>query len=394
MRYESTRANVRWWDRTIIATDNQWLRLQGRHGTSPIDTWSIVLEHRTRPALPLPVLALADFVAHSENLADPESWWLLHWVAWALEDLLHILPAPSPQASGTTMPSEALDVGTQKLIDSLLIGQPSISWPTTDRAQLQTLVYLGQHLWSFPPDLVRQLVETTVLLDEEDAQPISDVEAESNMDAKQRRLSGPALLGQLSGWYCWRNLALKVRGVVVHSSAPYFLLTLRQALILSHPDAPSIDDADFYRLCDGMIGISTHRSFLELFEDDEDIDMADAARASAQAHVLKYAQESATGTYTPTGQWDIPLTLRFPLFETLNLGGVQLISTPQGCWVRLLPEDGSWGCLVWWTPQIEPSIPLAFTLGTTRDHGCVWSLHEVLWALWRDLRIDGAPRAV
>lgn len=96
IRYESSKSNVRWWDRTIIAMDDQWLRLQGRQGTSPIDTWSIVLEHRTRPALPLPVLALADFVAHSENLADPESWWLLHWVAWhsktSFISYLHLLP--------------------------------------------------------------------------------------------------------------------------------------------------------------------------------------------------------------------------------------------------------------------------------------------------------------
>lgn len=392
--HESSLSNARWWDRTVLATDDQWLRLQGRHRTNPADTWKMIFEDRARPALPLPVLALADFVAHSETLADPELRWLFNWVAWALDDLLYIAPAPLPQASGLIVPSETLDVAVQTMIDVLMKEQSPIPWPDTDGAQLQTLAHLGQHLWSFPPDLVRQLVDTTVLIDEKDVPSILDMEDEHDIEAKKHRLSGPALLAQLSGWYCWRKGIPRVRGLTIRSSTLYFLLTLRQAVILSHPDAPSIDDADLGRLCDGMIGISSQRSFPKLFEDYEDISMASVSRASSHAHILKYSQEAMAGTYTPTGLWDIAPTPRFPLFETLDLRVIRLISTPEGFWVRLLPQDGAWGCVLWWTPQIEPSVPLAFALGTTRDHGLVWSLHEALWTLWRDLRIDGAPRTI
>lgn len=393
IRYESSSSNARWWQRTIFATDGQWLRLQGRQGTNPVDTWHMLLEHRDRPVIPLPILALADFVAHEENLADPKSWWHFHWFAWALENLLNRLPASPYQSGGLTMLPQELDSMVQAIIDALLTGAPTIPWPTTDGTQLQTLVHLGEHVWSFPPALVRQLVDATVLLDERGSETVSDVEDTVSTDDydKKHILTTPGQLVELSGWYCWRRQVPQVRGLTIRTSALHFPLTVRQAFVLTHPDAPSIEDADLAVLCDGIIGNSSQRSFIELFEDDETINMSDMPGATHRAGVLASSQEAGTGTHTPIGHWDIPPSLCSPLFATLSLRAVRLLSTTQGFWVRLIPNDGEWGVILWWTPQLDPSLSFAFALGTERNHEFVWSFHEVLWGLWRDIRLSGAP---
>lgn len=58
MHYEHRRADDHWWQRTITATDAQWLRLSGRDGSSPHDTWSKLLDYRERSVIPLPTLVL------------------------------------------------------------------------------------------------------------------------------------------------------------------------------------------------------------------------------------------------------------------------------------------------------------------------------------------------
>lgn len=366
MRYTHDQANMRWWQRTITATDDQWLRLSGRHGADPADTWHQLLNHPDRPVLPLPLLVLTDFAAYAGTQAQPETWWLLHWVAWAIDDLLRFSPLPPSTSGGLTIVPDTLDATINMLVDAVLDGHGSLPWPTADGIQLQVLIRLGELIWSFPPNLVRRLIQSFVSRNDQD-NGLSDVEHadESQAEDDHRPVVGPGQLVQVSGMHWWRAGAPTIRHLPVHMSRLAFPALAQQALVVMHPDAPMIDDRDLARLCDGSIGYeSDSPSPVHTMENDT-ADLSDFSPAVARRRIARYVQEAAINTTIPTGgQWDIPASSHFPLFRACALRAIRVMALPTGCWVRFLPRDDGWGKVLWWGPQVEPAACLAFALGT------------------------------
>lgn len=388
VRYELGQVNARWWQRTIEATDNQWLRLSGRDGTNPANTWSKILNEDKRPVLPLPMLVLADFVAYATNPMQPEAWWLFNWAAWALDHLLRLNPLPPSTKGGMTVVPTALETMTHALIEAMLDGDAVLPWPTTDGAQLQTLIRLGELVWSFPPDLVRRLVAAFVALSEQETEDTDDLR---NGQANSL-LVCPGQLVQLSALHCWRTGVPRVRQLSIHMSTTGFPALLQQALIVTHPDAPSIEDVDLARLCDGTIGHASDPPSPIQSHYNDVIDLSDFSPDASRIRIAAYTQEVATRTTSlPIGQWDVASTAHFPLFRAFDLRAVRVFTLPDGCWVRLLPHRDRWGKVLWWIPQVEPPACLAFGLGTGREDVLVWAVHETMWMLWRDIQVSGIP---
>lgn len=386
VRYEHSQVNTRWWQRIIVATDDQWLRLSGRDGTHPHETWSQILNERDRPVIPLPMLILGDFVAYAENQAQPETWWLFHWVVWAIDELLRFSPLSPSTKGGTTISPESLEATTQALVDALLDGNSLIPWPTSDGVQLQTLIRLGELVWSFPPDLVRRLVTAFVALNERDSKLLQNPRGQQ----ADSPFIGPGQLVQMSALYLWRTEVPKVRQMSLHMSTFAFPTLIQQALILTHPDAPPIEDTDLAHLCDGGIGQESDPPSPVHAAYNNAVNHPDFSPIASRARIAIYAQESLLGTLPlPDGQWEVAATSRFPLFTALDLQAVRVIALAQGCWVRLIPRHGGWGKVLWWLPQIEPHLCLAFGLGTEREHALVWAVHETMWMLWHEVRGRG-----
>lgn len=388
VRYEQCQANARWWQRTVTATDDQWLRLSGRSGTSPANAWSTILGERSRPVLPLPMLVLGDFVAYMEDQVRPETWHFFHWVVWGLDDLLRFSPLPPSRTGEVTDAPESIHTMTHALIDAVLDGSSFIPWPIVDGVQLQTLIYLGELIWSFPASLVRRFVTTMVVLNERN-------HGHKHLPPSQQITSplvGPGQLLQLSGIHLWRTQLPHVRQLSLRMSAFAFPALLQQALILTHPDAPSVQDADLAHLCNGTIGYESDPPAPVQPRYNDAVNLPEFSPILARARIAAAARELAIEAATiPVGQWDIPTSSRFPLFRAIDLRAIRILATPEGCWVRLLPYSEEWGKVLWWKPQIDPPACLAFALGTGREHALVWAVHETIWMLWRDLRISGTP---
>lgn len=237
VRYEDSRGNARWWQRTIVATDGQWLRLSGRDQTNPADTWSDLLNDHHRRTLPLPLLVLTDFIAHAENHAQSQSQWLFYWVAWALDDLLRLSPLPPSRMGGTSTMPELIDNMAHRVMEALIAGNLLIPWPTTDGAQLQTLIRIGEIVWSFPPALVRQLVNSFVTLNQRDMRDA--VDPDDRQDAvdlgdQQVEDSFVGQLVQLSGIHWWRAGAPQLRQLPFRMSTMAFPTLIQQALVVRH----------------------------------------------------------------------------------------------------------------------------------------------------------------
>lgn len=171
-----------------------------------------------------------------------------------------------------------------------------------------------------------------------------------------------------------------------------FPALFQQALILTHPDTPHIEDTDLGRLCDGAIGQASDPPAPVQSAYHDAVNLPAFAPSEARARIATYAEEAGTETLgAPVGQWDIPASSRLPLFRACDLRALRVMTCPDGCWVRLLPPGAAWGKLLWWVPQLEPPACLAFALGTGRSHPFAWAVHETMWMLWRDLRSRGVP---
>lgn len=386
-RYEQRRTNARWWQRTVTATDDQWLRMSGRDGTTPADTWSVILDDDRRPVLPLPVLVLADFVVSVQNEVQPETWPLFHWVTWAVDDLLGLTPLPQSAVGGLTNVIESIDAMTYALIDAVLDGSSSIPWPTTDGAQIQTLTRLGALVWSFPSDLVRRVVSTLVALNERHDAP-RRTPPDQQTDSVR---FGPGQLLQLSGIHLWRTQIPHIRRLAPRMSTFAFPALLQQALVLNHPDAPLIEDADLAHLCDGTIGYETDPPALVQPQYNDAVNLPEFSPTRSRARITAYIRESVMEVSPlSSGLREVRANSRFPLFRALELRAVLVFGTPEGCWVRLLPRSGEWGKVLWWVPQIDPPACLAFALGTGCEHALVWAVHETMWMLWHTLQASEA----
>ena len=386
--YETRRTNGRWWHRIAHGADNQWLRLSGREGTSPEDTWRIILSDRARPLLSLSVLVLADFVAHAADSAEPDAWWLFHWVTWGLEELFQLYPPPVSTTAGLSMSVVEIDAAALGIAESLIDGTNTIAWPASDGDQLQSLAALGAYLWSFPPDLVRRLIQLTIdTPNRSSATARSAVNEISRVDrnAQQRAFAGPGIFAQLSGVHVWRTDSVSVRGLPIHTSSFYFLKVIQQALVLNDPDAPLIDNTYLARLCDRALLNLSPEPFGDLSQSHDLSLLTRFSRTTSQGQIAEWSRKSSGEAITHPTLLEYTTLPDSSLFAALELRTIRLVSLPEGLWVRLFPEDGSWGRVFWWFPNIEPPDCVPFALGIEREHPLVWVVHEALWMVWRDL---------
>lgn len=201
-------------------------------------------------------------------------------------------------------------------------------------------------------------------------------------------LVGPGQLLQLSGIHLWRTQLPLVRQLSVRMTTFAFPTLLQQALVLTYPDAPSIQDADLAQLTDGTIGYESDPPALVQLPYNAAVNLPDFSPALSRTRITALV---AAGRTLSVGQRDIPADGRFPLFRACDLRAMRLMVLPEGCWVRLLPHRDAWGKVLWWRPQLEPPVCLAFALGVGREHPLVWAVHETMWMLWREMSDTGAP---
>lgn len=108
-------------------------------------------------------------------------------------------------------------------------------------------------------------------------------------------------------------------------------------------------------------------------------------------HVRTFHRQAQDGLEVALGQWEWFVADNLPILQVLGFQVVRIVAVPHGLWGRLIPRSGGWGHVVWWTPQIDPSVGLLFPLNIIPTGLATWSLHVALWELWRDLVVTGQP---
>jgi hypothetical protein len=183
-----------------------------------------------------------------------------------------------------------------------------------------------------------------------------------------------------------------IRGLSLQSSGVKFRAAWQQILVLMHPDAPLVEDSALEWLCDGMIGCSDLPPSLEFAYVGWGSFQPPVSHAEYLGRITTLSQEADSGTYSPTGQWEFLVPEDQSVLLALGVARFRLVAVSTGYWIRLFPLHESWGMVLWWCPQVEPSICLPFMLGTAAGSSQVLALHEVFWEFWRDLRVFGSPQ--
>lgn len=386
-RYFHIQTNDGWWHRKLVLTENHWLCLSGSLDTPPSEAFWSIVSQSARPHLPLPVLLTALFLS---MVADPDALdqrALYQEVALAVADLLPLIQASQSTADKPGSP----DVGERSslVVNGILQNASPILWPRRESDQLELLSGVVNHLWRFPPDLVRHLVLTT--LDFYDTTQESFHDEKDGSDASTSFLTPLGILRRVSALRWWYDLHFTFRDLPIHAELRYAPYIWEQLLLLKHPDAPVISDATFTWLCGGSIGNPYEAPLTEFLTIDQLLTELPISLTCYLAHIKKLSEESTSGIYTSVGQWEYIVDAQLPILQALHIHSMRIVATPQGCWVRLITDPTSWGRVLWWLPEVEPPPSLAFILAAPRTSPEVRIVHTTLWEFWRDLRVLGHP---
>ncbi|HEX6293061.1 MAG TPA: hypothetical protein VFZ66_28015 [Herpetosiphonaceae bacterium] len=362
-----------WWGRAVIA-DRRWVvRLSGNGKTSPWQALTAILARPDRPAVPMPALLLALYLALTD---DPRS--RSHELSSMLAGVGPIaayLPEACARPGWRAIDDATVTRHAYGLLRSML-RRSDLVWPTSDGDSLRIFLRLSELLWTFDPIVVRE-ISAFRAADFDQARAVT------------RMLTGIATLQVL------RSGTPSIRGLPVQMTPGRQGLALAQGLVLCHPSAPTITDAALAWLCDGSLGEPGNHL-------DPDTQAARLAAARVpddlfdhrMAAIAQLIHAGTCGTQNPSGRWElVPPAHLLPLQE-MGVAALRIVASPDGFWVRLLPTDGAFGRVFWWTS--EATIPDAWEpllLGGCRS-ALALALHGCLAALWHDLRVKGRERVL
>lgn len=389
--YRSEWTNGRWWHRTLAGDMYHWLQLSGRNGTHPKDALQLILSQRRRTAIPLPPLLVAHFLAYAPDPDAAEARSFFRWAALGTGALLELIPAQPSAVGWLTVPPEMLDDLVTAALDAIVQGSRTIPWSTTDGDSLQLLVQMVERLWTFPPALVQQIVARSNDVHDALAILAQQEDDSASWGDEDLVLTTPSsLLGQMSALHCWQVSTPTVRNIPVCAPAIFFPAAWHQALVLTHPDAPSIDDEDLKWLCNGVLGAPDEEPLAEFYAYATAFNAASSTEY--RTRIINLHEEVVQATQVSTGRYEFLLSTQIPMLTALGVDAVRLVVTPLGYWIRLLPQSGGWGSVIWWKPQIEPPVCLAFASETERTNSAVFALHEILWRIWRNIQLDKSSK--
>lgn len=390
-----------WWYRMLALHPYHWLRLSGAITIEPWDAFQTILANPERSPIPLPSLLVALFLAHSPHPNASEQRQVFQWVAYAVREMLPALHATAHQTGTTEVISDQLDQLGTTIIDALLHEAPSVPWPKSDKAEAQVLIRMAELLWSFPPALTRQIPQAAATYLEQcleiDQQWLDDEDDSLDDDAASSESDDPisitpwSLLGNLSALRFWRKPGPTIRGLSVQAPMREILFTWYQALVIMHPDAPIIDDADLMWLCDETLGLPYDAPFGHVLAACSVIETLNIPSTELQQRIVSLQEEAMQGTYSPGGHWDITIPTTWSEVRTYSVTTMRLVVEPNGFWIRLMPSQWSWGSVLWWRPQSAPPTCWALAFGNDLTSPCLLTLHEALWELWRDFNVYGRP---
>lgn len=383
-----------WWQRVLALDAYHWVRLSGDATVSPWDALCLVLASPHRPALPVLAVPVLLLLSIAENPDIDAHRQVFRSVSWGLHELHPLLPRDQEQVGGGIHAAVDLHRLAHTSIDAMLGQHTSIPWPERDGSVVQMLRYLATELWMFPPDLVRRIV--TVMATQwarpasQGAAYVDDGSSVNMGDVWADTVVG-ALLGMLSGIRLWERPSLTVRGLPVEASPIHLVPVWYQALLLMHPDAPAIDDAQLAWLCDGTLGSPYAPPFRELWSGISRTGIHSSAWMIAPTQVAALRQEARAGGQFPFGQWEEPISPAWPLLHRFDIQRMRVVATGEGCWVRLLPASASWGSVLWWSPDAEPPASWAVACQHPPMSPPIQALHATFWTLWRNLCVTGQP---
>lgn len=378
--YDDSESSTIWWHEAWKFTDRNWVRLSAPLHIEPQDAFWVLLSHRERPSLPLPIIITTFFLISHGDPHPSVRTDLFSDVSHAVSDLLLLLP---PQLPITLVAPDQLEQLTASVMNAILHGVKPIPWPTYDGDSFVLMLQLVERFWAFPPDLVRCFV------DNEDTEHGPVMQAEHDQaDITSSRISsdGLWLLSRMSMLRGWNYPLPSVRGLPIRSQTQQLILVIYQALVLMHPDAPPISDALLAWLCDGTLGSEDSVPMVDLWDLDRVVEERGISTTALLDHISTLRPEAAVGVHKPMEQWTFQVSTRLPFLKAIRIATIRSVVSPEGMWIRLIPVDNSWGVLLWWRPQVEPP-PSLFLAAQTKIEA--FALHTILWELWRDLCVTG-----
>lgn len=384
--YSQSSTSDGWWQRSLALDPYHSLRLSGSADTSPWDAMHAILRQPHRPAISLPALIVALFLARSDDPNTAEQRHLFRWVAAAIPELRTGIPGGSLQAEWDKIPVNNFEHLVPIIINVLLQYDQKVPWALSDSVWLQTLDHLGNALWRFPPYTTREITASAATHLEQMAS--ADEESELSYLHIRRRGRWSAI-GYLSAIRFWREPWPTIRKLPIQLPMLEFLELWHQALVIMHPEAPAISDTNFSWLCNGMIGGANDGPFDSLFVDNPDIEAFGRSAVEWQQQIAMLKQEAARGTCRPRGCWEVAISSRWPILSAYSVATMRVVAGSKGCWVRLIPAGTSWGSVLWWRPEKCPPTCWALALDEALSSVQVLALHETLWQMWRDLRVNG-----
>jgi hypothetical protein len=381
-----------WWHRTLVLHPHHWLRLSGSGMIEPWKALESILSQPDRSSIMLPPLLVALFLAHSTNPEAVEQRQLFQWTAYAVREVLPLLPVSNREAGWHHALPDQLDHLSTAILDALLNEDLKLPWPLIDGIEAQILTHMADVFWTFPPALTRRIPQIAASYFEqclEDGQEWLEDE-DSNLENDGSISITPwSLLGNLGAMRFWRQPWPSIRGLSIQAPMREILFIWYQALIIMHPDAPIIDNGDLTWLCDGVLGGTYDGPFDTLYAFSAHIEALSVPLVEKQAGIAALEQESTNGTFLPSGRWELAMSSNWPIRWTFGIATSRLVAGPDGVWVRLVPAQQSWGSVLWWRPHRHPPACWSIALGGSLNSVQILALHESLWHQWRDLRVYG-----
>ena len=132
VRYHASSTPDGWWQRIFVLDPAHWLCLSGSHHTTPADAFRTILMQPDRPPVPLSLLVITMFLAHSTHPDRVEQQQALAWVISAFPQVLHRLAVVSPVAGWEDLSGQLLDDFSPLVIDALLDPSSLMRWAFHD----------------------------------------------------------------------------------------------------------------------------------------------------------------------------------------------------------------------------------------------------------------------
>lgn len=392
-QYDQGSPRYNWWQRSAILRDHHLIRFDWRVDVPPLDAFWTLLAAPKQPQLPLPTWLAALFLIQVDDPAPLEHRCMFHWVATAVHSIITRASSRRNDRHRTSIASVTTDRVVSYVVDAILTENPLVPWPERNDEAVRTLIALTEHLWSFPPALVRALVDQTLAERTRDSLPTvmsNDDETWLEKDIPHR-LMPLDHFRRLSTLRTWDRSLPTIRGLRLGVSPQSFPFAWEQALIFMHPDAPLISDERLAWLCHHTIGHYHDTLLAESLNLDERVMDVRTTPDMCMNHVRTFHRQAQDGLEVALGQWEWFVAENLPVFQVLGFQVVRIVAVPHGLWVRLIPRSGGWGHVVWWNPQIDLPVGLLFPLNIIPSGLAAWSLHVMLWELWRDLVVTGQP---